>query len=66
MLPSRLKEYPRGNTKLTIFFGQPDFSSSSISLGNAASELAVVNASNTMVFYISNDHERLFCQSRLN
>src|SRR6185369_5915125 len=45
ILPSRLKEYPRGKTKLTIFFGQPDCSSSSISLGNAASELAVVKAS---------------------
>jgi len=50
MLPSRLKEYPSGSTKLTIFGGHPKPSSSWINRGKAASELAVLKASRIISF----------------
>src|SRR5476649_1024457 len=42
--PSRLKLYPVGSTKPTMFLGTPKRSMISSDLGSAASELAVVNA----------------------
>ena len=46
ILPSRLKEYPKGKMKETILLLQPNLSSSSTSFGNTASELVVENAIN--------------------
>ena len=44
MEPSRLKEYPKGSTKLTMRLLHPNLSRPMIVLGNADSELAVLNA----------------------
>ena len=42
--PVRLKLYPAGRTKATIFLGTPNASIFSKAIGNAASELVVENA----------------------
>ena len=44
VVPSRLKLYPVGITKATIFRGTPNSSSLSMATGNADSELVVANA----------------------
>jgi hypothetical protein len=43
--PSKLNEYPKGKTKLTMRLLHPNFSKASTSLGKADSEEAVENAS---------------------
>jgi hypothetical protein len=50
MLPSRLKEYPSGSTKLTTVSLQPNFPNSSIVFGKAASLLVVEKAYRTGTF----------------
>ena len=47
VVPSKLKLYPKGMTKETIFRGTPNFSMLRIALGKALSELAVANANVT-------------------
>ena len=44
MVPSRLKLYPVGITKETIFLGTPNFSIASIAEGKADSEFEVAKA----------------------
>ena len=44
ILPSRLKEYPKGKMNDTILLLQPNLSSSSTNFGKTASELVVENA----------------------
>ena len=44
MLPSRLKEYPKGNMKETILSFTPKRSNSSVNLGKTASLLVVPKA----------------------
>ena len=57
ILPSKLKEYPSGKTKLVIFGVQPKFSNSTIVFGKAASELLVLKANKigSLIRFISSN-----------
>ena len=60
ILPSRLKEYPKGKMKETILLLHPNLSSSSTNFGKTASELVVENAMSNGSLILRNNSKSRF------